>query len=590
MPRERSAVRAQLIAAPGFVSSGVDISKRLRDGKKVKVRAEAWQAEAWHFFDVIGEFRYACSWAGSLLSKATLYVTKDGQPTQDAAAVDALDALFDGTDGQSEMLRKLAVQLTVAGEAYVVAYDHGDTADWEVLSSSAIQRAGDGFRIDGDDYNDVLVIRIWRPHPRNVKEADAPSRAVLPVLAELETLTKRVAAMVDSRLTGNGIVFLPSEITFPTAPVVTNAGDPTTTTMSTQSQADQIAQLLISVASKAIQEPESAAAMVPIVMQAPGEFLEKIQHVTFWSELDAQAPELRNEAIKRIALGMDMPPEVLLGTADMNHWNAWALEEASIKAHTDPFLQMITESLTEGYLRPALEAGGMAPEDAASYALAADTAKLRLRPNRSKEALELYDRGELSGEALLRENGFDPADAMRDDERRNWFIRKVASGSTTPELVQAALDALGAKLDAGAIASPGTEGRPTPTLKDHPTRTPPSVPEGSGTESAVAAGEVMVYRALERAGNRLKSRLGGAKPDCPAADLYLYVPRRTEPEISDLLADAWSCVDRFDCGIEPATLVRQLDAYTRMLIAERRPHSRNLLADHLALYSLAVAS
>lgn len=586
MPRERSAVRAQLVAASALISAGVDLSRRLRDGKKVKVKAHAWQGDSWRFYDIIGEYRQACTWTGNLVSNATLIPLKEGAPTTDAAAVDALGAFFGGADGQQEMLRNLATHLNVAGEAYIVGYDDADaTSRWEVLSSATIQRSGAGFQIDGDLYNDVLVIRVWRPHPRDPKEPDSPARAVIPILAELESLTKRVAAMSDSRLTGNGLLLLPSEISFPSQPM-TDGPD-----ASIQSSADGLAQAFMDVAAKAIQDPESAAAMLPIIMQAPGEYIDRAKHLTFWSELDAQAPELRSEAIRRIALGMDMPPEALTGTGEMNHWNAWALEEAAIKSYTEPFLQMITASLTEGYLRPALEAAGMDTEEAALYSIGADTSAMRLRPNRSKEAQELYDRGALSAEALLRENGFDPSDAMQEDERRDWFIRKVASGSTTPELVEAALRSLGARLEVGPSESAPTEARPTPSLRDHPVQSPPPIPGGAETGSeVVAAAEVMVFRALERAGNRLKNKLGPNRPDCPAADIYLFVPRRNDREITDLLDDAWSCVDRFDCGMPASTLSAQLDLYTRMLLQERRPHQRHLLEEFLVVNRMAVVA
>ena len=175
MPRERSAVRAEVIST-GLVSAGVNLTKKLTDNKRFKIRTSGWQDEAWHFYDVIGEFRYAATWAGNLISKALLYPTKDGEITTDQNAVDAMDNLFGGKEGQTEMLRKLGVHLTVSGEAYLVAFDDKstwNTSDWEVLSNSAIQRAGTGFRIGGDDYEDVLVIRIWRSHPRDVKAADA---------------------------------------------------------------------------------------------------------------------------------------------------------------------------------------------------------------------------------------------------------------------------------------------------------------------------------------------------------------------------------------------------------------------------------
>ena len=53
--------------------------------------------------------------------------------------------------------------------------------------------------------------------------------------------------------------------------------------------------------------------------------------MTFWTQLDEHAIELRSEAIRRLGLGMDMPPEVLQGSADSNHWAAWQADEAAIK-------------------------------------------------------------------------------------------------------------------------------------------------------------------------------------------------------------------------------------------------------------------
>jgi hypothetical protein len=592
MPRELALTPRDVVSHYGLLSSGVNVSKRLKSGKRVKIYSQGWQNEAWRFFDIIGEFRYAATWVGNLISKATLYATHDGEPSTDELVAEAVANLYGGTEGQTEMLRKFGVHLTVAGEAYLVAYDDKTSSDWEVLDSSAIQKSGDGFRIGNEDFGDILVVRVWRPHPRDVKAADAPSRAVLPVLSELETLTKRVAAQSDSRLTGNGILFLPSEISFPGAPTQLNVGDPPNANNIIQSNADSVATLLMKVAEKAIEDPSSAAAMLPLIFTAPGELIEKAHHLTFWSDFDEALPDLRAEAIKRIALGMDMPPEVLLGTADMNHWNAWQLEEAAIKAHTEPFLQMIVDALAEGYLRPWLEENGMDEEEAGHYGIGADTSKLRLRPNRSKEAIELYDRAELSGEALLRENGFDPADQMKDKERVQWFLKKVASGSTTPELVDAALRAIGAVLSPATNDAAPTEERPTPSLEDHPDNSPPAVPDqGGGVEAAtIATAEVLVYRALERAGNRLKNKLGPSRPDCLAADLYRFIPQRSPAEIDELLEDAWSVIDRFPCDIPAALLAHELDIYTRMLIADRRQHDRGLLSDYLTLRTLAASA
>lgn len=95
------------------------------------------------------------------------------------------------------------------------------------------------------------------------------------------------------------------------------------------------------------------------------------------------------------------------------HWNAWIVQDENVKTHIDPALALICESLTHDYLWPILEEAGI--EDFDSYAIWWDTTPLTLRPDRSREAIELYDRGEITGLALRRETGFNDEDAPVDD-------------------------------------------------------------------------------------------------------------------------------------------------------------------------------
>lgn len=585
MPRTTRKLASQVMNRPtGFVASATNLTGAPSKAKRAKpLRREGWQAVAWDWFDSIGEYRYSVNWVGNILSKATLTVLENGEPTQNQHALDALASLFGGKDGQSEMLRLLGIQFTVAGEAYIVGESGGlgEDDEWFVVAATELTRTGgNNWRMEGKEFNEPLVMRLWRPHPRKWAESDAPSRAVLNILAEIDGLTKHVAAQIDSRLAGAGLLLLPSEITFSTGAPAVEGQEAAVTAPN----ADTFMAALMETMSTAIANREDASALVPIIVQAAGEHLEKIRHVTFSTPLDEKSIELRAEAIRRLALGMDMPPEVLTGTADLNHWGSWQVEEAGIKAHTEPLLAVITNALSIGFLRPYLEVEGV--EDPKAFSFGVDTSKMRLRPNRSKEALELYEHGELSGETLRRENGFEPDDKMTDDELANWFMRKVASGSTTPELVEAALRALKVPLgnvlyelnEKVAAETEVQEARPTPSLEEHPVREPPADLD----DAATAAAEVMVFRALERAGNRLKNKLGSARPEgVAAADLYRFAPVPDAAELDDLLTDAWSCADRFSYDIS----VANLDSYARMLLTTGKPHDRDLLQRTLALVS-----
>src|SRR5699024_6279098 len=111
-------------------------------------------------------------------------------------------------------------------------------------------------------------------------------------------------------------------------------------------------------------------------------------------------------AIRRLALALDIPPEVMTGMGQSNHWSAWQVEESAIKIHIEPLLTLICDRLTTALLRPVLEARGVQnPED---YCIWFETTRLSQSPDRGPEALALWDRGLLTNEMVLREHGYDP--------------------------------------------------------------------------------------------------------------------------------------------------------------------------------------
>jgi hypothetical protein len=556
--------------------------------RRVYRKAQDWQAEAWRFYDTCGELRFAANWIGNVMSRASLYAaTREPDYTltkqETGPAVDAMVDLFDGEDGQAQMLSAIGIHLTIPGECYLVGRapvpDRDEAPDediWEIVGTEEMKHTGDRWGIDYQDGNRILwlddsavVIRIWRPHPRRRIEADSPVRALLGTLAELEFLSRHVMAQATSRLAGAGVLVLPQGMTFPAPPE--NSGLPENAT-----DADIFMSVLGESMISPIHDPGSAAAVVPVVITAPDDVVDKINYLTFWTELDQHAVELRTEAIRRLALGLDMPPEIVLGTAtsgsSANHWTAWQIEESSIKATIEPLLELVVNALSVGYLQPITDN----PSDAVGY----DTSQLRLRPNRSKEAIELYDRGELDGEALRRETGFSEDDAPDAEEFKAWMLKKVASGSTTPEQVADALVALGIMQIRDTAESPPTQERPAPSLRDHPQTGPPE--PDTQVASLEAVGDALVFRALERAGNRLRS-MKQIRPACAAADTYLFVD--TKPgDLDRVMEDAWTCIPRVLSRLTPLqqqVVEHALDTYTRNLLLTKADHDRDVMMRHL---------
>lgn len=613
-------------AAPAAPKSLVASAARIRGGFSMgtirQTGADHWHQEVWDHYRHVGEFRYACDWIGAQLSKALIYATVETtegvEKVTDGPILDYLSALFGNADGRAEMFRLIGIHMSVTGECYIVGYPDpdpfGDGGDkWEVTASTKCTRPatdGDSWKVNdvtltGVNNDDVMCIRLWRPDPLEPQLSISPARAIRSTLRELRKLSQHVSAQVDSRLAGAGIILMPSTMGLPTP--ATEDGE--TPMVQTANNADNLMHILMQAMARSIANRDDASALVPIVVTASAEDIAAVKHMTFWSDLDAHAIELRKEAIGRLALGMDMPPEVLQGAADANHWSAWQADESAIKSHTEPLLKIITTGLGREYLRPLLKDDpAYSGERLASYSIAADTSEMRLRPNRSKEALELYNLGELSGVALRRETGFDENDKMADEELAKWLTQKVASGSTTPELVEAALKELGVKLavvhDTQApetiretIQGPApTEARPAPSLKDHPVQDIPdqkksetrrdarnagTVPSSDVARKAslIAASEQVVIRALERAGNKLKNKMS-VRPTCAAVDIYKFV---ASDDTAFLLDDAWGYVPGIAARarVSAAGLTGLLEDYTGKLLTTQEAHSYEKFARHL---------
>lgn len=582
--KSASRPKAKRVLTPpnGFVASSIGLPTVSRNKAG---RLEGWQTLAWDAYETVGELRYPADWVGNVMSGARLHAARaEGNSlvvVDEGPAADAMNALYAGPQGQAEMLQNFGVHLMIAGECYLSFI--GD--QWYVLATGKVTQQRGTMRADtGTEGGSKpispsdFVLRVWTPNRRDPTRPDSPVRANLGTISQIRGYDAHIDAQLQSRLSGAGVLLMPSEITF-AAPAGTDpAANP--------------AQAFMSVLGEAmltpIQDRSSAAAIVPIVALIPGEHLEKPKLLTFWSELDAQVITMREGGIKRLALGLDIPPEVLLGVADSNHWNAWLSDESAIKAHIEPRLAVVTAALTTGYLRPSL-VGEVDPEAIGDFYVIADTSSVRLRPNRSREALELYDRGELSGAATRRETGFQPEDAPEQTEHRDWLLRKVATASTSPEMSSAALAALGT-----LFVRPGDAGgRPpdhirTDTAPQLDERTPPDQVERQRVSERdpvppglAAAAEVLLFRALERAGNRLRNVHPLSDTKAMAAHT-VYMALTGDPD--HLLAGSWDCAPSVlaDYCDDPAGVVDVLDFYARGLLASKRTPSPVVLGTLLA--------
>lgn len=387
---------------------------------------ERWQDEVWRYYDNLGEFNYGVWWLSNMLSRVRLRAgrlqpdTDEPEIAPDGPAAQLMMRLGGGVGGQAQLMKRLTVQLQIPGEGYLIGEQNGGREQWQVRSVDEIRpQSGTYYVMDehsvntGQDWRplaaDSLVTRVWRPHDRFYHLADSPARSARDIMRELELVNRKIAAEYLSRLASAGIVGIPDDITFPVREEFADAPNP-------------LVSEFIEIAAEAIQKPGTASSVIPIPLVGPAESLEAIRHIDFTLKIDEKIIEKRESAIKRLATKLDMPAEILLGMGDVNHWGAWQLEEGALKTHIAPVAELICDSLTRGYLQPRLEASG---EDPTDWVVWYDMSELALRPDRSTNALEAYDRLELSGAALRRETGFDEDDKPSDEELEEQALKVI---------------------------------------------------------------------------------------------------------------------------------------------------------------------
>lgn len=490
---------AKNLTKTGAITAAV--SRYTMDGASWKNYAfgdRAWQTDAWRLYDITGQLRFIANWVGNSVSRCPLYVAETAdngtatQPTTNKTIAQLANNPLGTGDTRAENLRLTAIDLFVCAEAYIIAETDTDTDTWWVVTNNQIKKQGKKILIsrppttqggtleyrDGQD----LILRVWTPHPKDTNQPDSSVRSAIPDLRELEALRKRLFAELDSRLSGAGLLALPETLDLPRGD-----GDP--------QGANGFSALLGRTMSQSLQDRSSASAMVPIITTGPGEDIDKIRHINFWSELSTQIPELRQSALASLAQSLDVPPEVLIGIgSSTNHWNAWAISREAVQVHICPILTRIAAALTEGYLKPALEAMG---EDPTKYTFAFDTAPLTTNPDRSIDALNMHDRMLISDQTARDATAWTEDNQPDQAERARRLIEKLFL--TNPEAV------LNDPSIRAVIGLPAGTGTTTSTSKpaEPPAPAPAIQQEGPPAEPQASLAEIAARRYMSLAGTKL---------------------------------------------------------------------------------------
>ena len=413
---------------------------------------ERWQDEIWDYLDTVGEFGYAHWWLAQAISRVRLVAAErvkgESEPRilDDGPAADLMAEISNPSNNEA-----FGLHIPLVGKCYLVGRREPLIGmSWSVKSGDEVRPARGSFTrsistfFGGTKQSlstgkfeiqvmpgrweiiDGYVAEIRHPHPRYGWLSISQSKAAIPILREISLYDKHIIATLVSRISMNGVILLPEEITFPANPQFKDAPDPF------------IAEL-IDIMSKNIKNPGTASAAMPVPLRVNGAFLDKIQHLTFFTPMDQYIIESRTKAIERLATTVNISKERITGLGEVNHWGAWEIKDDEISQHVVPPVELVCEALTQTYLRPMLAAAGEQLRNAAGDEIIAwyDAGELVQKPDLSENAEKAFLNGQLSPKSYLNALGFEESDLPTNTELINIILlRQALSPGADPQYLE----------------------------------------------------------------------------------------------------------------------------------------------------------
>ncbi len=473
-------------------------------------REMGWQRRALQYLDLVPELSYASRFYARMLKQLRIYparLDEHGKATAilSGAPVELLNRIQDPGGGRSQIQGNYGTLMFTTGEGYLFGRDLDRPEDerWMFVWASELEITPDLIvwkptdQEPGIEYprgRGAEVYRMWIPHPRRSGEPNSPMRSAVEgdVAEELIILTKAVRATAVSRMT-NGILLLPQEASpGPLQPV--GDEDP---------ENDPYITDWIDHASSQIDNPGTAEASLPFFTWMQGELTQFVKWIqTHDPQTDYMEKDLRKEAVERLARGMDMPVEVLLGLGESNHWAARQIMDDMWRSHGAPIAEHWCDDLCEAYLRPALREEGY--EGWRDVVIAYDASQVVVQPDRSKDADAAYDRGQISGVGYRMLKNIPEEFSPSEDEHDEYLAIKLRD----PALIDGVQAPPARGPDANPVQVPrdAAEGPPEPGSSGVSR-------QESQNARILGAAELAVIRCRELAGAKIRSNLRNC-PDC----------------------------------------------------------------------------
>jgi hypothetical protein len=538
-----------------------------------------------------------------------------------AAARQALDLLTGASPsgGGAAILAPIVRNFETVGECYLVGrYDPAANGglgreEWAVHSISEV-RFEDGklpgspdMLPDGSSYprgyfrlvtgegrtaesvnldpTTTTVIRLWTADAEWSAEPDSPMRSLVGVCERLLLIEKGDDAALRSRAAGNGMVLWPEELdTIPD---------------DEDEEEDEFDRDFVTQLTTPLTLDGSAAQVVPMIKRGAYQYLDRVRHLTFGRPLDPLINERESRLLARLGIGLDVPPEVITGLADTNHWNAWQITSDLFRHHQEPVTIAGCEGASIGYMRARLTAANRwEPDLIRRVVVWYDASDLVAPADMSDAANDAYDRKLITdtGYRSLRGIGEEHAPPEEQDTGSSTVGGTGLDAERLRELAEIAGNLIRGGFEPFSVAEQlglgmiEHTGHLPVTVKDTSEDTPPALPappaeppaeapppasavavliaaatatdrsrrlsrrltqiERTLRERIVVAADAALARALERAGNRARAAaqrdpdtretVAGQAPETVLASLGPAVVAALGLAEQQLLADAFA--------------------------------------------------
>ena len=419
-PLTRPASRRILTASAAKIDPGMK--------ERNKQKTESWQDGSFAVTKSVPELNYASRFYSRMMKRLRIYpALRDEQDRttaiEEGPPVDLLDRIQDPGGGRSHILGAYGRLMFIAGEGYLFGREL-ETEDerWSFVSSKEVE-ASDGkilwkpYATGGKttEYSSsaAVIYRMWMPDPEKSGDAESPMRAALEIAEELQLLTKAVKTTAISRML-TGILKVPAELSF-------GSGDPGT---EEDAESNPFLRDLIEWATGIIEAAGSPEAAAPFIAEGAAEFLAQLEFMpTHTSEKDYMEKDLRLEAINRLAMGLDLPPELLKGMAEANHWGARQIMHDAWKSHGSGIAEQFCDDLSEAYLRPALREAKF--PDWNKVVVEYDDSQVVITPDRSDDAHKVFNNIGIGWEGYRKQTGTPEEFAPDEEEFRIMLAIKM---------------------------------------------------------------------------------------------------------------------------------------------------------------------